>query len=51
VLYAGDWRANEGNGAKQGGYNGKPHYAWTKNNMPGDAIGDGVNNVWHVAKP
>jgi predicted lipoprotein with Yx(FWY)xxD motif len=36
---------------KQWAYKGKPLYTWTKDKNPGDATGDGVNNVWHVAHP
>ena len=32
-------------------YAGKPLYLWAKDQKPGDVTGDGVNNVWHVAKP
>jgi len=38
-------------GARQWAYQGKPLYRWFKDQKPGDASGDGVNNVWHVAKP
>ncbi len=38
-------------GARQWAYQGKPLYRWFKDQKPGDATGDGVNNVWHVAKP
>jgi len=38
-------------GAKQWAYKGKPLYLWTKDQKPGDMTGDGVNNVWHTAKP
>ena len=37
-------------GAKQWAYKGKPLYTWIKDQKPGDKTGDGVNNVWHVAK-
>ena len=30
---------------------GKPLYTWTKDKKPGDATGDGVNKVWHLASP
>jgi predicted lipoprotein with Yx(FWY)xxD motif len=26
-------------------------YYWVKDQKPGDKTGDGVNNVWHTAKP
>lgn len=38
-------------GASQLAYKGKPLYYWAKDTKPGDKTGDGVNNVWHVAKP
>jgi predicted lipoprotein with Yx(FWY)xxD motif len=38
-------------GSKQWAYKGKPLYLWVKDQKPGDMTGDGVNNVWHTAKP
>lgn len=38
-------------GSKQWAYKGKPLYTWIKDKKPGDKTGDGVNNVWHIAKP
>jgi predicted lipoprotein with Yx(FWY)xxD motif len=38
-------------GTKQWAYQGKPLYTWTKDSKPGDRTGDGVNNLWRVAKP
>jgi len=38
-------------GSKQWAYKGKPLYLWFKDQKPGDKTGDGVNNVWHTAKP
>ena len=38
-------------GAKQVAYKGKPLYHWSKDAKPGDKTGDGVNNLWHAAKP
>ncbi len=32
-------------------YNGKPLYTYSKDTKPGDATGDGVGGVWHIAKP
>jgi len=47
----GDWTViTRDDGTKQWAYKGKPLYAWTKDTKPGDKTGDGVNNVWHVAK-
>jgi predicted lipoprotein with Yx(FWY)xxD motif len=38
-------------GMKQWAYKGKPLYLWVKDQKPGDMTGDGVNKIWHVAKP
>lgn len=38
-------------GGKQWAYHGKPVYRFGKDAKPGDAKGDGVNNVWHIAAP
>jgi predicted lipoprotein with Yx(FWY)xxD motif len=38
-------------GKKQWAMKGKPLYYWAKDTKPGDKTGDGVLNVWHVAKP
>jgi len=38
-------------GTRQWAYKGKPLYLWFKDQKPGDMTGDGVNNVWHAAKP
>jgi predicted lipoprotein with Yx(FWY)xxD motif len=38
-------------GGRQWSYKGKPLYLWAKDAKQGDRTGDGVNNVWHVAKP
>lgn len=38
-------------GGKQWAYKGKPLYFWAKDMKPGDKTGDGVNGVWHVARP
>jgi predicted lipoprotein with Yx(FWY)xxD motif len=38
-------------GARQWAYKGKPLYLWIKDQKPGDTTGDGVNNVWRVARP
>lgn len=38
-------------GKKQWTYKGKPLYTWAKDKKAGDKTGDGVNNVWHIAKP
>lgn len=38
-------------GKKQWAVKGKPLYYWVKDQKSGDKTGEGVNNVWHVAKP
>lgn len=38
-------------GTKQWAFKGKPLYFWIKDQKPGDHTGDGVNGVWHTAKP
>ena len=58
-LMVGDGQSGSGDysvvtrddGAKQWAYKGKPLYFWIKDQKPGDRSGDGVNNVWRVAKP
>lgn len=37
-------------GSRQWTYRGMPLYRWKNDVRPGDMNGDGVNNVWHVAK-
>ena len=47
----GDWTVvTRDDGGKQWAYKGKPVYTWVKDTKPGDKTGDGVNNVWKVAK-
>jgi len=38
-------------GTMQWALKGKPLYLWIKDKSPGEMTGDGVNKVWHVAKP
>ena len=38
-------------GSRQWAFKGKPLYLWFKDQKPGDMTGDGVNNVWHTARP
>ncbi|GAB4205839.1 MAG: hypothetical protein Fur0019_08340 [Tibeticola sp.] len=38
-------------GRKQWAFRGKPLYCWVKDDHPGDRTGDGVNQVWHTARP
>ena len=37
-------------GRKPWALKGKPLYYWAKDRKPGDRTGDGVNNIWHVAR-
>jgi predicted lipoprotein with Yx(FWY)xxD motif len=47
-----DWSVvNRDDGSKQWAHKGKPLYTFSKDAKPGDANGDGVNNVWHIAAP
>ena len=47
----GDWtivvREDAG---KQWAFKGKPLYTCAKDTKAGDKLGDGLNNIWHVAK-
>ena len=48
----GDWSVvTRDDGSRQWAYKGKPLYFWAKDAKAGDRTGDGVNNVWHVARP
>ncbi len=38
-------------GSHQWAYRGKPLYIYISDGQPGDVEGDGVDGVWHVAKP
>jgi predicted lipoprotein with Yx(FWY)xxD motif len=49
---SGDWTVvTRDDGGKQWAYKSKPLYTFNKDAKPGDAAGDGVNNVWHLATP
>ncbi|MEJ0092401.1 MAG: hypothetical protein WDN46_02910 [Methylocella sp.] len=49
---SGDWTiVTRDDGATQWAYKGKPLYAYIKDAKPGDVVGDGFKDVWHVAKP
>ncbi len=49
---SGDWTiVSRDDGRQQWAYKGRPLYTWSKDAKPGDATGDGVNNVWHIAAP
>ncbi len=48
----GDWTTiKRDDGKMQWAYKGKPLYTWVKDTKAGDVTGDGVNGVWHIAKP
>lgn len=48
----GDWAVvTRDDGSRQWAYKGKPLYLWVKDQKPGDRSGDGVNNVWRLARP
>jgi predicted lipoprotein with Yx(FWY)xxD motif len=48
----GDWSiVTRDDGSRQWAFKGKPVYYWAKDAKPGDRTGDGVNNVWRIARP
>ncbi len=52
AMAEGDWTiVDRTDGGKMWAYKGTPLYLWIKDQNPGDTTGDGVNSVWHVAKP
>jgi predicted lipoprotein with Yx(FWY)xxD motif len=49
---SGDWTVvTRDDGSKQWAFKGKPLYAFHKDAKPGDATGDDLNHVWHIAAP
>jgi len=49
---SGEWTViARDDGSKQWAYKGKPVYFWAKDQKAGDRTGDGVNGIWHLAKP
>jgi len=47
-----DWTiVDRKDGSKMWAYDGKPLYTFASDSKAGDATGDGVGGVWHVAKP
>lgn len=38
-------------GTRQWAYNGRPLYGYIGDSEPGDVTGDGVESVWHAARP
>jgi predicted lipoprotein with Yx(FWY)xxD motif len=48
----GEWTIVERtDGMKMWAYDGKPLYTFIKDTKPGEVMGEGANDVWHVAKP
>jgi predicted lipoprotein with Yx(FWY)xxD motif len=48
----GEWTVIErADGKRQWAYRGQPLYRWKDDKKPGDTTGDGVNNVWRIARP
>lgn len=49
---SGEWTVvTRDDGRRQWAHKGKPVYYWIKDSKPGDRSGDGVNNVWRLARP
>src|SRR5690606_37637744 len=49
---AGDWSLDQTHdGKQQWAYKGQPLYRFVKDEKPGDAKGDGIRGLWHIAKP
>ncbi|NBA94440.1 hypothetical protein [Pseudomonas sp. R5(2019)] len=47
-----DWtHVTRDDGSMQWAYKGKPLYTFVKDKKAGDMTGDGMKDVWHVAKP
>ena len=52
MVAEGDWtQIRRDDGAMQWAYDGKPLYTFMKDEKKGDMTGDGMKDVWHVAKP
>lgn len=53
AIPVGKWTViTRDDGSKQWAYNGKPVYAWVKDQKPGDTTGDGfLNGAWKAARP
>lgn len=49
---SGDWSiVTREDGKKQWAWKGRPLYIWSKDQKPGDKLGDGLlNGAWHVAR-
>ena len=49
---SGDWSIiQRSDGKHQWAYKGHPLYRWSMDMQAGDAKGDGIGGIWHVAKP
>jgi predicted lipoprotein with Yx(FWY)xxD motif len=49
---SGDWGFTQTHdNQRQWTYKGHPLYRFAKDMKPGDAKGDGIRSIWHVAKP
>ena len=47
-----DWTViQRADGSWQWAYYGRPLYTFARDQKPGDMLGDGKMNVWHVARP
>jgi predicted lipoprotein with Yx(FWY)xxD motif len=42
---------NRPDGGQQVTYNGMPLYYYSKDNIPGDTNGQGLNNEWYIVAP
>lgn len=52
AMAEGEWTIVErDDGSKMWAYGGQPLYTFVRDTAPGEVNGDGVNGVWHVAKP
>ncbi|WP_432689307.1 COG4315 family predicted lipoprotein [Pseudooceanicola sp. C21-150M6] len=50
-LPAGYATTTRKDGAMQVTYKDQPLYLWVKDMKPGQQTGEGVNGVWHIARP
>ncbi|CAN0618822.1 conserved exported protein of unknown function [Burkholderia multivorans] len=49
---AGQWSfVTRIDGKRQWAYKGRPLYRWKMDRKAGDALGDGMGGMWHVARP
>ncbi|HEY9281249.1 MAG TPA: hypothetical protein VIP51_14340 [Eoetvoesiella sp.] len=49
---SGEWSfVQTHDGKRQWAYKGQPLYRFMMDKKPGDATGDGIKGVWHIAKP